>query len=383
MHGNAKEPFPRVRLSGTARERGRQLGEEARDRVHTTVEMYTSVFSALYGLDWRDVRKSAEAYLPSIRALSPAYIEELEGIAEGSELPFADILAVNARTEIKLPQIVRRFPNATVGMRGECTAVAAAPVATLDGHTLIGQNWDWCLRSLESVLLVEVDQPEGPRYVTMVEAGLLAKMGMNSRGIGLATNMLVCDTDDGRAGIPYHVMLRSLLDSTSIGDARARMEAVTRAASANYLLASADGSILDAEGAPGDSANLYLDDGGPSGVLTHTNHFVSPHFHHCDVGRWSDPSSMLRLERVRSRILERMPGLTPSDLQAAFTDHSGDLSTSVCTHADNTLSESAQEMTVCSAVMDLNERRMWVAAGPPCLHDFADMGVGEFLRGGN
>ena len=36
-------------------------------------------------------------------------------------------------------------------------------------------------------------QDDGPDFVTVVEAGLLAKTGMNSSGIGLATNALVTD----------------------------------------------------------------------------------------------------------------------------------------------------------------------------------------------
>ena len=47
----------------------------------------------------------------------------------------------------------------------------------------------------------------------MVEAGLLAKTGMNSSGLGLVTNALVTDDDTGDARLPYHVALRAILDA--------------------------------------------------------------------------------------------------------------------------------------------------------------------------
>jgi isopenicillin-N N-acyltransferase-like protein len=57
--------------------------------------------------------------------------------------------------------------------------------------------------------VLEVRQDEGPDFVTVVEAGLLAKTGMNAAGLGLVTNALVTDADVGEPGLPYHVLLRA------------------------------------------------------------------------------------------------------------------------------------------------------------------------------
>ena len=54
-------------------------------------------------------------------------------------------------------------------------------------------------------MVLEAEQDEGPRFVTVVEAGLLAKFGLNSAGVGILTNALVCDGDTGEPGVPYHV----------------------------------------------------------------------------------------------------------------------------------------------------------------------------------
>lgn len=107
----------------------------------------------------------------------------------------------------------------------------------------------------------------------MVEAGLLAKTGMNAAGLGLVTNALVTDADVGAPGLPYHVLLRAILDYATVTEALAALQAGVRSSSANYLIAHATGAVLDVEAAPGDFTCLYPrfpDDG----VLLHTNHFL-------------------------------------------------------------------------------------------------------------
>ena len=123
---------------------------------------------------------------------------------------------------------------------------------------------------------------------------------MNAAGLGLVTNTLVSDRDVGEVGVPYHVCLRSLLDASTIVDALARLQRARRSSSANYLLAHADGLAVDVEGTPGDCANLLLEEP-RDGVITHTNHFVSPRFAGRDTGLGLMPDSFFRLQRLERR----------------------------------------------------------------------------------
>ena len=100
--------------------------------------------------------------------------------------------------------------------------------------------------------MLEVRQDDGPDFVTVVEAGLLAKAGMNAAGLGLATNALVTDADVGDPGLPYHVLLRAILDCGTVTEAVEALRGGLRSSSANYLIAHASGSALDIEAAPGD-----------------------------------------------------------------------------------------------------------------------------------
>jgi isopenicillin-N N-acyltransferase-like protein len=283
-----------------------------------------------------------------------------------------DVLAINVRTEVMFAAKAR----AAARRVGECSAFAVTPARSADGHTLIGQNWDWLLHSADTVVVVEARQPDRPDYVTVVEAGLLAKTGMNSSGIGLVTNALVSTDDRGEPGIPYHVALRGILDAETISDAFAVLQRAKRSSSANYLIAHRDGQAVNIEAAPGDFSALFLafpDDG----LVLHTNHFASRQLSGADIGLWVMPDSPFRLERLREQ-LGPLASVSLKDVRQALADHAGHPS-GVCCHPDERWDRLEQGETVASVLMDLDERRMWVAAGRPCTAPYDELDYGDFL----
>jgi isopenicillin-N N-acyltransferase-like protein len=363
--------FPHVRVEGEPRERGRGYGEQAAERVRRSIDAYREVFRAYAGWDWAAVTEHARAYADPIARFDPAYLEEIRGIAEGAGVDEADVLAINVRTEVMFAAKARDADRRV----GECSAFAVTPGRSADGHTLIGQNWDWLLHSSDTVVVVEARQPDRPDYVTVVEAGLLAKTGMNSSGIGLVTNALVSADDRGVPGVPYHVALRAILDAETISDAYATLQRAPRSSSANYLIAHRDGLAVNIEGAPGDFNALFLTFP-DNGLVLHTNHFASGELGVPDVGLWVMPDSPFRLHRLREQLVA--PSLSLKDLQKALADHAGHPS-GVCCHADERWDLYEQGQTVASVLMDLDERRMWLADGRPCTAPYDELDYGDFL----
>jgi isopenicillin-N N-acyltransferase like protein len=368
--------FPRVRVAGPPRERGRQYGEATRDRVRLSVDAYRDVFAAYAGWDWARVTEEALRYVAPVKAFGERYVEEMRGLAEGAGVAFEDVLAINTRTEIMFAAKARAAGD---GGRapGECTSFAVLPNASADGHTLVGQNWDWLLHSFDTCIVLEVVQDEGPDFVTVVEAGLLAKTGMNSSGIGLCANALVSDSDRGVPGIPFHLLLRGILDAENLSDALTVLQSGYRSSSANYLVAHRDGIAVDVESAPGDFARLFLlfPQGG---VLTHTNHFLSPSYDGKDVSLWVMPDSPFRLERIRAAVAAAGPPVSIETFQTALADHAN-YPSGVCCHPDARMAPHDQGATVASILMDLDARRLWVADGQPCTHPYRVLDYAEFL----
>jgi isopenicillin-N N-acyltransferase-like protein len=366
-----------VRVEGGPQERGRQYGEQARGRILRSRDGYEEVFGHYASWRWDKVTGEAQRYVSPIRAFRPEYLEEMHGMAEGSGLRFEDILALNVRSEVMFAAKARQALSRPAAGAGECTAFAALPEKP-GGHVLIGQNWDWLLHSFETVVVLEAHQIGKPAYVTVVEAGLLAKLGMNSAGIGLVTNAIVTDLDRGEPGIPFHVLLRSVLDAETVTDALSGLQAGFRSSSANYVLASADGVALDVEAVPGDFSRLRVS-GPEDGLLLHTNHLLHTQPGVTDVSLWAMPDSAVRLQRARAVVGES--DRSREALTAMFSDHA-DRPWSICAHPDERQPRLEQAATVASAVMDLNERRLWLADGQPCRTPYRELDYGAFLAAG-
>jgi isopenicillin-N N-acyltransferase like protein len=362
--------IPHVRVEGTSLQRGRQYGAQARDRVHRSVQEYRQVFAHYAGWDWETVRREAARFETRIADFRPAYLQEMRGIAEGAGLYLADVLAINMRTEVMYAATARQAPLAAREAHtahqppAECSAFAVVPAPSRRGATLIGQNWDWLLHAAHTIVVLEVRQDEGPDFVTVVEAGLLAKTGMNAAGLGLATNALVTEADVGAAGVPYHVLLRAVLDCETVTDALTTLQAGYRSSSANYLIAHASGAALDVEAAPGDFTRLY-----PlypeAGVLLHTNHFLAPQLHPQDLSLWAMPSSAVRLQRLRAAMAARHTPPSLEDMRQLLCDHA-DHPFGICAHPDPRAHRYNQGATIASVLMDLTAGHLWYAAGNPC-----------------
>jgi isopenicillin-N N-acyltransferase-like protein len=324
------------------------------------------VFEHWAGWDWAESTRRAGWFRGPIEAFRPHHVEELLGIAEGAGVAFEDVLALNVRTELMFAG--RGQGQADAAFPLECSAFAIVPRGSDGGHILVGQNWDWLLHSAETVIVLHVQRDDGPDFVTVVEAGMLAKCGFNASGVGLMTNALVSDEDVGTPAIPYHVVLRAILDADSVAEAAATISGATRSSSANYLLADRSGAALDVEAAPGDGSRLAtlmaMD-----GVLVHTNHFVSPSLVGEDLTLALSPSSPIRLERLRVALVSAPSPRSVDVVQRALADHADD-PMAVCGHPDPARHPLERTATIASVIVDLDRQRMWVAEGPACGVDY-------------
>lgn len=368
--------LPRVRVEGGPRERGRACGSAAAERIDLSIQGYREVFADYTGWDWNRVREEAARYEAPIEAYSEKYMEELRGLSEGAGIDLLDVLAINVRTEVMFAAKAR-LAGDVKPMPPECSSFAVLPEASANGNTLIGQNWDWLLHCFETVIVVEAAQEDGPDFVTVVEAGLLAKTGMNAAGIGLAPNALVTEADRGEPGVPFHVLLRAVLDAETITEAFSALQRAGRSSSANYTIAHRDGLAAAIEAAPGDHSRLFPVFPG-DGVLLHTNHFLTDRLPVADLSVWAMPDSPFRLDRLRRAVADSRTDLGLEALAGFLSDHAG-YPDSVCCHPDRRKPGTEQFATVASVLMDLDEQQMLVADGPPCSTPYEEVDCRRFF----
>lgn len=349
----ASFPFPLITIEGEPRERGRQYGRLAAERITTSLHIYMAAWNAADGVGREALLGRARAFTPVIGDRYPALLEEMHGIAEGAERTLEEIVALNARTELLYAQ-----PSDE-----GCTGAVILPELAA-GHVVIGQNWDWRPACRDSAILLRVIPDRGPSLLTFVEAGMLARSGMSSAGIGLCGNFLNSDVDHRQTGVPIPVLRRAILMAPSLPAAVGEVLRAPRAFSSNHLLAHREGEAIDLEAAPPDVFPLFAE----GGLLVHSNHFKAAAGRLRDTGLTRYPDSLFRDRRVRKHLEERPAPLSVGDLQEALRDHFG-LPDSVCRHRaprpDGTEIE-----TVASVVMDLTEGELWLCPGPVCENEY-------------
>jgi isopenicillin-N N-acyltransferase-like protein len=179
----------------------------------------------------------------AIKGYSPIIFDELEGMAEGTELKLEEVVLITLHEEFyhqgKLPAV------------DHCTAVAAGPPDTRDGSTYVGQNWDWFERlyGLSSVLLWK--RPEGPSVLAYSYPGLWIGAGLNSAGIGLAwTSTPGLDIPGPRVGIPSYVLIAQILYQDTLKAALDEARRARQAGWFTFVLADGKGQLANIEGSP-------------------------------------------------------------------------------------------------------------------------------------
>ena len=374
--------FPLIEISGAARKRGQQHGHQAKARIERSITTYARLF-AYCGIDWQSAQRVGAGYRDPIGDLDPALLAEIEGIASGAGRHVDEILALNARTEILPPSYPgephpdRRkiaAANAQQGVPdwGECTAVAVKPAQSTTGTTLLAQNWDWLGAQRAALVLLRVRNAGGASCLTLTEAGMLAKIGLNSRGFGVCLNILRSSDDGAHPGVPVHVLLRALLERDSVADAVAFASKLSFGASSNVLCADASGDTAALEFSPRGLEVVR----GADAALCHTNHFLAPDGARHQASLAPSLSTVPRLERITSLTGAHKGKFSPADLQHMLRDES-DGYLSICRRPDPSLAPEACIETVASVVMDLGERVMHLAPDVPSQVDFVPVALGE------
>ncbi|RVX46825.1 isopenicillin-N N-acyltransferase-like protein [Nonomuraea polychroma] len=355
--------LPLVEISGGPRERGRQYGEQARDRVQRALAYYAEAFAFSSGLTWEQVVGRAARWVEPSKAFAPELVEEMEGIAEGAGVGFLDVLALNARGEII-------YDTTFSSMEPDgCTSFALLGEASGDGHVYAGQNWDWRHGVSDTLMVLRVVQPGRPTVIMHVEAGQVGRQGANSAGIALNANGLGGRFDDS-VGVPQTLIRRRVLDSDNLN---AALEALTKSRAhiaSNALVTHREGFAIDLETTPGAVGWMY-----PSnGLLVHGNHyqaFVPPQL--AATYRPSSADSLFRVPRAEGglRLVREASGTDEARkrIRAAMSDHLGHPE-SLCTHPDPTQPAVKRWATLLSSCVDLTTGDYLIAAGTPCDHEY-------------
>ena len=335
-------PLREVSVAGTPYEMGRQHGVACAGIIRRVFDARMAIVRRATGFDGTTALEAAGRYLDPVAGFCPHLIDEVRGIADGANMPFAEAFFVQVATE--------------VGFRTEgCSALA---VRGADGSWFVAQNWDVPRDVAGAQIVLRVRPDHGPASVMFTYAGVIGYMGLNERGVCHVANQLV--TPDWRVGVTHYFVKRRFLEVDSVDSCLRVIDEVPISSSASYLI--------------GDGRRAVAVEWLPSGVavfegdrLTHTNHILDPSLVRFERYLGALPDSPGRLSR-----LERLLPSNDAALQvvvSVLSDHEGHPS-SICRHGGN-----GDLVTQASVIFEPARGVMHLAYGNPCVTPFVSYPV--------
>jgi len=303
------QTFPLIEVSGSPYEMGYQHGAQAAKLIERYLRWIEKLTGKLRDL----LSRNALVFLPAIEALSPAYVEEVRGLADGADISFEEALLCQVRSEA-----------ARIG-EGGCTAFALTGSATADGQPLAGQNQDLEPEFSDVAILLRVKPNDGrPRALMFTFAGQLGYAGMNEYGLALFNNALF--DYDWQMGLPRQPLKRVILEKGTVEECIDLLRRHRTCSAANVLLGDGQGEIAGIEIRP-DGIVRFQDDH-PDYCL-HTNHYLTDQFIPFETN--SIPDSIPRLGRLRTLVKENWGRITVDTMKSILADHD-DEAGGICRH---------------------------------------------------
>jgi Acyl-coenzyme A:6-aminopenicillanic acid acyl-transferase len=301
--------FPFIEVAGGPFEMGYQHGKQA----ESLIRKYLAWIVKFTGMDLNRLRPNAMRFLPYIQRLSPAYVQEVHGLAEGARISLPDAMLCQARAE------------ASKHWDGGCTAFALTRGATADGGAIAGQNQDLELEYSDVAIVLRVRPNDGrPAAVMLTFAGQLGYAGMNQFGVCNFVNALY--NFEWKPGLPYYPLRRALLEERTVENCLKLLRQNRACSAANLVMADGKGDVADVESRP-EGIVLY-EDRNPNARL-HTNHYLTKDFAPFEDGTL--PDSVPRLERARELVRQSWGKITVDTMKALMADHEGG-NGAICRH---------------------------------------------------
>ncbi|MCA9065567.1 MAG: hypothetical protein KDA96_21010 [Planctomycetaceae bacterium] len=327
--------------TGDAREMGIAQGAAMRDKISQARQVLSSLEAFRlrqpswmpYSLYRRLAEHKSQQFLT--KALPEdfsAAAQRLQGIAQGSQLPYRTICLFNA-----LEPLLSSIADSTA-CPGACSAVAVTGRRAVSEHPIVAHNFDY-LPIIQPFYMVRECQPDGKlRSLEFTTAPLAGAVdGINEAGLVITYDYaFTTDTPAGPAAPISLAISRALANCRTVEEAAAEISSCRRWGGALLMLADASGAIASLE-LSSSRAHLRHPDS-DSGILSHSNAFSDPGMRTVQIpdnavydnhapsplrGRRVHESSARRDARFQT-LLADAPALDADRLATLMADHGPD-----------------------------------------------------------
>lgn len=300
------------------------------------------------------------------RQLPPEQLEELWGFsatyADRHGFPLSAYrrgMYYHALHDITQELIGNPWVDPTI--TGACTAFAASGSATVDGHLLIGRNFDFETFPLfDTEKVVHVHARDGAIPVISVSWAAMSGVttGMNADGIWVSFNSARSEGKN-REGPPVSLWVRSILEEArSVDDVEALLRKDSPMVTDIYLV----GDGKTGEAVVIERGQTRMDARGmQGGRIVAANHLLAPEFEGDTGDDWLRRNSSTVSRHARMTELVEQAEITPLRAQQLLRDRRGPGGIELPPGNRNAIDAL---IATHSVVADVTDRVMWVSTAP-------------------
>lgn len=295
----------------------------------------------------------------------PEYFEELRGIADGANVLYKDVAALNLLCSGSLKK--------KKGQIDGCSGFVATGESTTDGKAILGRNDDWSSGFLESLILTRVEPADGNRFIAVTWAGAAcAWTGLNEKGLGVG--WAGAHITDFGFGFSHYSLAKLLLQyCDTVADANSFLRKVMRGFGSNFYLVDKGDDACVTEVCPS-TINIIRPE---EGVVFATNHFASEEMEKLNESTLGEvfPSTFIRYKRYVDLMREYKGKINIEIAKKIMSDHGvpdNPSINSICCHAWLILpgTRLRDRITVHSGIIKPSEGKMYISLRNPCQNPY-------------
>tara|TARA_Y100000310_G_scaffold343936_2_gene454039 strand:- start:1341 stop:2336 length:996 start_codon:yes stop_codon:yes gene_type:complete len=322
----------KITASGTPYQVGLTIGKKAKKEIQEQLLMRKKLVPLHKKEKFKKMFKSYYRYAQQF----PKYIEELKGIAEGSETNFLELFKFNLLEFWFLE-------------KERCTSLAYNEKDEL----FLFHNEDGALT--RDIFLAEITYENGVKILSICYYGILPGISvtLNNYGVCISLNSLL--SNDWQEGVPLSLIFRKLIESKTIEEGLEFIKKTKRARSENFILMDED-RVVNIETSASDyemSVNQI--------PFCHTNNYILPKMKKYENSPYLK-HSQTRYEYCCHEIKKQK--LDFSKAKKILSSHKNKPA-AICRHGEDKRSK-----TLAAIRVQPSKKEMLISYGPLCQNKF-------------
>lgn len=349
--------FPVLEVTGSHYEIGKAIGEQFKYQISETFSRSAELYAYVEEFISQDTALFYQTFLDQVQNIYPQFVEELQGMADGSGYPFKKFMVFSTFSEY-----ISLMQNSNLKNITGCSSVSYSK----DGKLYLAHNEDG-QSDLHDLMFIVKAHPTGkPSFISFCYPGMVMGIApsMNDEGIFYSGNYIT-SKEVQIGGIPNSFVQRSLMEANNMEEAIALATIEERAYCYHVNIASLkDQKIVGIEVAPAKFHLLEV-----NGWYVHTNHFFQPDMESLCI---NDSNSLSRYNVLTSLVNDYSSKSAPVDgnVLTEFLSSHENSPDSPCAHG---VSNGITGQTLGSTLFDINAGTWRIAYNNPCEKKFQEI----------